>query len=605
MILQSIAWPERDGDRELFYRSDGRVDFDAQGFAVADAPVGFDTYFNAFSYGKWKKYTRLGGLALRLTLKGAAQITLLRHDLEGEIEARPSSLPQPDFRAVTREVACEAFSCEDFKTVEMDFVDCDGADAVSFAVRPLGNAVIHGAAYVSAADTPEPDAVNLALAICTYRREDYVDANMDVLRRAVFDDPTSVLHGHLRVYIADNGQTLGADRYAGLPVRIYPNINSGGSGGFSRAAIEAVNDADYAVTHVILMDDDISFLPCSLERNYSFLALLRPEYAQSLMGGTMLNTSRRYLLYAAGETFDLGGIQNAKEEWDLRDLRYVLLGETDIPVNYFAWWYCCVPASVFRARGFALPFFVQFDDVEFNLRCNDLPKICLNGLSCWHTPLEYKDSDSRYYYNFRNISVMACVHYPNNYDSFFLKRSMTEDCMKAIFTYGYRRAHLILRGAEDFLRGVDWLVAQDPVALNRELIDASDRIVPAEELPVTFDAKRVLMNDDIDQNQLKRRLRWVSLNGWLLPAKRKLVVVEKFRCPMQYFFRAGKVLKYDTHTGLATLSRRSYREALGALRHLRRTRKAIDRDFDRVAEEYRRRHDEICSEAFWRGFLKF
>lgn len=599
MILQSIAWPEQDGDRELFYRSDGCVSFDAQGCAVVGAPAGFDTYFNVFSYSKWKRYTRLGGLALRLTLSGDAEIALLRHDLSGD--GGPQAQPVP----VTRAVRTERLTCDTFQTFELDFADCDGALAVSFSVRPFGVAAIRDAAYVCAADAPEPDPVNLALAICTYRRENYVDANMDALRRAVFDDPDSPLRGHLRVYIADNGQTLGADRYAGLPVNLYPNINSGGSGGFSRAAIEALSDPDFPVTHVILMDDDISFLPCSLERNHSFLALLRPEYAEHLLGGTMLNASHRHLLYAAGETFALSGIQNAKEEWDLRDLGYVLLGETDIPVNYFAWWYCCVPAALFRARGYALPFFVQFDDVEFNLRCSNLPKICLNGLSCWHTPLEYKDSDSRYYYNFRNITIMGCVHYPREYDRAFLKRSMTEDCMKAIFTYGYRRAHLILRGAEDFLRGVDWLVAQDPAALNRALIDASDRIVPADQLPVTFDPEAVHMNDDIDQNQLKRRLRWLSLNGWLLPAKHRLVVVEKFRCPMQYFFRADAVLKYDTHTGLATLSRRSYREALGALRHLLRTRRAIDRDFDRAAGEYRRRHDEICSEAFWRRFLKF
>ena len=39
--------------------------------------VGFDTYFNGFSIDKWKKYTVLDNLSLRLTLSGKARVTLV------------------------------------------------------------------------------------------------------------------------------------------------------------------------------------------------------------------------------------------------------------------------------------------------------------------------------------------------------------------------------------------------------------------------------------------------------------------------------------------------------------------------------------------------
>ncbi|MBR1822053.1 MAG: glycosyltransferase [Clostridia bacterium] len=607
MILQSIAWPDRIEDRELFYRSESSVEIDARSraFRLGGEAVRFDTYFNAFSLIKWRKYTRLGGVCLRLELKGDAEITLLRHDLRGEIEARPASWDQPDFEAVSRAVRVETFSCEDFQPVELAYADCDGADGLSFAVRPLSaGTVIRQAAYCAGADTPKADPVDLALAICTYKREDYVAANMGMLQREIFDNPDALLHGHLRVYIADNGQSLDAARFDGRHIRVFPNVNSGGSGGFSRAAIEAVHDASFPATHVVLMDDDISFNPWALERNYTFLSLIKPEYRINLLGGAMLNADYRHLMYAAGERFTLQGIKNDKEEWDLRDLKYVLLGETDIPVNYYAWWYCCIPVPLLKEKQYSLPFFVQFDDIEFSLRCGDVPKICLNGLCCWHNPLEHKETDARYYYNYRNFIVMDILYYPE-FDARRLKKILVDDCYHMIFTYSFRRAHLIMRGIEDFLKGPDWPATQDPAALNREVIAASDRVMPADQLPVAFDPERVLLNDDINQNQLKRRLRWITLNGWLLPAKRKPVVVEKFQPPMQYFFRAGTVVKYDVDTRLALVTKRSYREALGVLRHMRSTLKAIDAGFDRAADAYRARHGELCSEAFWRKFLKF
>ena len=79
MILQRIGWPDRIEDRELFYRTDGTIELDpkAAAFHLHGNAVRFDTYFNAFSLIKGRKYTRLGGVRLALELKGNARIELL------------------------------------------------------------------------------------------------------------------------------------------------------------------------------------------------------------------------------------------------------------------------------------------------------------------------------------------------------------------------------------------------------------------------------------------------------------------------------------------------------------------------------------------------
>ena len=616
MILQSIGWPDRIEDRELFYRADGTIELEpkAAAFHLSGHTVSFDTYFNAFSLGKWKKYTHLKGVALSLELKGEAEITLNRLDLHGKTPAYPPLDREPvpeDFKAMDDQKAditalhTQVFACEEYQTITLPYEGCNDADGISFSVRPISEtAAIRRAAYVTVEPSVEASEVNIALAICTYKREAFVTANMDMLRREVFENPESQLNGHLQVYIADNGQTLDAHAFAGLPVHVFPNLNSGGSGGFSRAAIEAIHDEAFNATHVILMDDDISFNAWSLERNYTFLRLLRSEYSQCHIGGSMLNADFRTLLYSAGDGLTLERVTNYRMDWDMADVNYVIRLITDVPSLFFAWWYCCVPVALLRKRQFSMPFFVQFDDVEFGLRCGDSPKIYLNGLCCWHVPLERKDSPHRCYYSYRNFSVTYGV-YCEDYTAKYMKKKLTDDVIHAFFTYYFNDAHMMMRGAEDFLKGPEWLIVQNPASLNQRLLADADKVLPVEDFPVPFDREKMLMNKDINQNRLRRYLRWLTLNGWLLPARRSLTIVEKKDAPMQYFFRAGTVLKYDRYTGKAMLAKRSYKEAFKLFRHLIRTRKAIDKGFDQAVSEYKARHDEMTSEAFWREFLGF
>ena len=86
MILQNLQFP-RPGENEkrMYMRYDaGRCMLDAfQGvlFLERGAEARFDTYFNIFSYEKWKNYTCLNNLYLKLALKGCFEVTLTRLEL--------------------------------------------------------------------------------------------------------------------------------------------------------------------------------------------------------------------------------------------------------------------------------------------------------------------------------------------------------------------------------------------------------------------------------------------------------------------------------------------------------------------------------------------
>lgn len=83
----------------------------------------------------------------------------------------------------------------------------------------------------------------------------------------------------------DNGNTLTDHAFPEF-VRYIPNKNCGGAGGFTRGMLEAVKLKKF--THVILMDDDIFLEPEVLERTRCFLSVLKKEYEDAELAGSLL-----------------------------------------------------------------------------------------------------------------------------------------------------------------------------------------------------------------------------------------------------------------------------------------------------------------------------
>ena len=67
--------------RYMYYRSDHIVYKMKDGSCLLDAEKDYDffTYFNAFSYNKWRKYTNIKGVYLVLNIKGNFKLSLFGH----------------------------------------------------------------------------------------------------------------------------------------------------------------------------------------------------------------------------------------------------------------------------------------------------------------------------------------------------------------------------------------------------------------------------------------------------------------------------------------------------------------------------------------------
>lgn len=244
-IIQKIVLPQFGicQEESLFFRNNekvaylgGNLAFEKKGISI------FDTYFNAFSAAKWKKYTGIKTLQFHIAYKGAFRIEFFQRFINNGV-CFDRALKAYCLKSVsdrTNEMIALPFdkmaSFTYFKiaALEDDSHFFEGAFATDDAVSIKNN-------------------VKISLIICTYKREEYVLNNLEILRRNFIEDNKSDLFGNLYLKIIDNGKTLEPinEKY----IQVYHNKNLGGSSGFTRGIIESLKDDRYS--HILLMDDDV------------------------------------------------------------------------------------------------------------------------------------------------------------------------------------------------------------------------------------------------------------------------------------------------------------------------------------------------------------
>lgn len=340
----------------------------------------FATYFNSFSLRKWKQYTTLQTLTVKLELKGPFKLHFLTFSANGEHTALEE---QTEGGLYEHTFALQKLS----------------GDIFGFRLEALQEDAqfLKGAYY--------GDAVNwhkckIGAGICTFKREEYVKRTMWVLENFQQE------HAWLSVLVVDNGSTLPCKETSAL--RIVHNRNYGGSGGFTRALIEYVEQG--TVDYVLLMDDDIVLEPSAIERAHSLLSCLKEEYQDSFLSGAMLSLEQPTIQYENTAYWGKIRLHGLGKGFAMDEIGTCVRNESlgTYPNQYGAWWFCCIPVHRIRAIGYPLPVFLKGDDMEYGIR-NNRPVLSMNGIAVWHQAFAAKMNDVVNYYSDRNMLII------NNY----------------------------------------------------------------------------------------------------------------------------------------------------------------------------------------------
>lgn len=593
--LQKVIFPsELDSTEPLYYRSHNHVTYSSDLAAtVAHQAMRFDTYFNMFSLRTWKTYTHIENVSLELRVKGKCRVCLYALDSGNhETLLAEHSVDTPDMATL-----CFPFPQTD---AQMLFWTLEQGEGFQF----------EEAWYASDVSEEKRRDIHIAIVTCTFKREEYLRENIRLLHGTAEAYPD--LAGKMSIHIVDNGRTLSSQEFERDGTIFYSNPNVGGSGGFTRGIIEVFDRQD-ATTHIMLMDDDIEILPESFFRTLRLLEFCKPEYHDAFLGGAMLDALKKHVQHENSALLktDTISFKNVHNSYDLTD-RWLCLQNDSIeqcPNQYQGWWCCLFPVQTIDKRGLPYPFFVRFDDVEFGVR-KPATFMYLNGICLWHQPFYAKATNHFYYQHFRNILILAALHYGGATEKGVLLKQWIPFLIETLLAFNYQGAEALADAFEDYLCGPEPL--KDPGLGERKLQEQRHNqeimrpLAEYEHLPIPMDI-RTLRKAVPSLKGLSRLLATITANGNLLPdflRKRNTgIMLNNAAVRADRIYLCREILAIDMFSRTASLRKASFPKFVHAFfrnlvvfcRYLRQR--------NIVREAYRQEYGHMTGFDFWRVYL--
>ena len=621
--LQNLRFPEKEicqTEELYFHRNPGKLILDG--------------YFNLLYLEKRKKYTNLEGLALRLAAPGYRQLNVCcDRKVVQSFTLDPAEKTVQEFVLPYKRLTGNV--------LYLELVEGDKTQAV--AKNSGGDPVMSGinGAFFGLIPENKVHPVHVGIDICTFRRETYVLRNLKQMTERLLDREDEEAGRHFRLWVIDNGQTL--DKYEPLQkylkelaypedtdeeregnrdirdrVRIIPNKNSGGAGGFTRGMVEILNEKErLGLTHVLLMDDDAVVDPETMVRIYGFISTLKDSWKDVTVGGAMFREEIPYILFCSGEWWEKGRIQNTALNWDLRSYKMAASRELAAAEHekdrYSGWWCCCYSLNTVREDNLPLPLFLHHDDIEFGLRNSGQGAVFLNGVGVWHrTPTESFPGPTGYY-DVRNNLIEIALH--GNGGLKLYRIIMLKAILGWALKHYYTGSLLAYYGMIDFLKGPQWLYRTDAEQLNNYLRNSVPKLKPLEELKNELtEAEFTSLSAEIEEIRtggsaaLKAREQKPSLkhiltmNGWLLPTDGEASLLLSTDAPYRNY-RKEKVLLYEMGSGKGLVRKRNWKEMARILKLLIRAMIAVSTEVPGAEAKWRSALPELTSKASWKRYL--
>lgn len=630
----------------------GRVQAHSRTSATIPAgdEVSFETYFNAFPASYWRRWTNLDNVVLRLELSGTARVDIYRSKIDG---ARI---------AVTGEVVGDLGAAAEGAEAKVDGKDVHVCEIpvpltqfedggwIWFDLTCETDVVIHSAGWYSDIEAPSqtyPDGTEhpapegrVTIGIPTFNRPTDAVAALEALSSD--SEVDAIIDA---VLMPDQGTKHPADEpgfdtvaeHFGDRLRIFPQGNLGGSGGYSRIMYEALGGPDSDSKRatdspfILYMDDDITIEPDSILRA---VAVGRFAKSPMLVGGQMLNLQERSHLHSMGEVIgrhdfmwtsaphvhydhdfyahplrDRGehGTNATGEVVDSKDLH------RRIDVEFNGWWMCLIPRVAAETIGQPLPLFIKWDDAEYGLRAGraGFPTATWPGVAIWHMAWSDKDDaiDWQAYFHLRNRLIVAALQHEG--DAAGIVRSMRKATFKHLLCLEYSTVAIQNEAMKDFLAGPEHLF--DILESSLPRINALRKSFPdAVVLPSAGDLPKPSGIPGVPTKDVGGRLGKLKKVGWLAKGLLHSVRPENSEhhevpqanlAPLEArWFSLSRLdgATVTTADGRGVVYRQRDRDkAKALLEESWELQKQVEERFEQMQARYRAAYDDLTSRKAW------
>jgi galactofuranosylgalactofuranosylrhamnosyl-N-acetylglucosaminyl-diphospho-decaprenol beta-1,5/1,6-galactofuranosyltransferase len=435
--------------------------------------VSQNTYFGRFPASYWQRWTSAAEVVLETTVSGSGRILIRGSDSEGS----PRTL-------ATRDVVDAGGDRVDVTVAVDRFVD-GGAIWAEFSTG--GTFKVSDVRWsVGAPAVLRPT----ALVMCTHDRADDCLFTLGVLAADL--EARRMLDA---VYVVDQGADTVESRPAfrdvadqlGSALHYLRQPNLGGAGGFTRGLYEVADVEGAEHANVVFMDDDILLEPDVVVR---LTAFANRTVEPVIVGAQMLHLLHPTKLHVGAETARFTAVEpglavpGALDKADVTEE----FQEKRVDADYNAWWTCLIPSEIVADAGYPMPFFFQWDDVEYGYRARARghATVTLPGAAVWHHDFDWKDEDDwARYFTLRNAMMIDALH--GDFRPAASAKVAGRWIAECLASMRYGEAATLVLAVEDFLRGPESLRDGGVAALRavRELRAAYPETVrhPASTVP--------------------------------------------------------------------------------------------------------------------------
>ena len=591
MILQNLVFPKIGicTEEKLYFneaKGDGFYNYEYNKLQLkAGEKIRFGTYFNSFLADRWKRYTNITDVALNLKGEGQGILKIYRYSSFNGLELIKSQNLLLDNNGTDIQIFNQA---------------ADIYGIIYFEFEAQTDSRLFGGDFHTSSDAFQQ--ISLGIVITTFKRELYVRRNMESLENLLFD---KIPDENLHIFIIDNGQTLSPSQNSRISV--VPNKNYGGAGGFGRGMLELYKSQKY--NYVVFCDDDAVYEPEAFLRLFYFLSLAKnPELC---VGGSMLKLDNPCYIHESGAIFCGLELWPNKNMLDMTNFSSLINFNIEEYATYHAWWFFACPVSCVEKIGLPIPVFFQMDDIEYSVRLreHDYETAELNGICVWHESFQRKSSTATNYYWIRNDMIVSFLH-SKGLSKLNYIRWYTKYFLQSLLVYRYDRAQMMLRGAEDALKGPGFLMNLNPSSYHQWLLKQQI------EKPHPIDRKSFTLakyNRPVRHDKLKKIVMLVTLNGMLLPSflthhGKKVTDKGYVLEPLQSFrmsavFRKETVLYIDDERMTGFEVYRSSKKFWTLLFKLIKMDMALFTHLDSCRKAYRKSFSTMTSLEFWNKYV--
>ncbi|GAA6615453.1 glycosyltransferase [Scytonema sp. NUACC26] len=515
-VVSRIQFPRTPETSELYIKCNNAasINLNAEKVEVAltkNGVLSLNTYFNSFYETFYAKYTELYSLYYLLKLEGDIQVSLYREFYDRE----------------NRElIHTENFeNCQPSEPVKTSIPDSwrdKNAGRIYLEITCLSDrgAFVGG---LIATDQPKTREVSLGIVTCTFKKEAYVKNTINTILQ-----DNCLQNKNFQIYIVDNGKTLNQAEFKTSKVKLIPNRNLGGAGGFTRGLIQALQEGIH--THFLFMDDDIELKSESIYKLFSLYEYANQDFAIS---GSMLDLYKKHILYEAGALYSKflypdGNygynpftVVALKKKLNLNNSSVNNCFLLEERPDYGAFWFFSFSKKVVEEIGLPMPFFIRGDDIEFGLRITERigrSIVAFPSIAVWHEPFYAKNPIWINYYTYRNHLVTHSIRGSLKYLD--AVKFLTKILLYKIFIFDYNSAEMMLRGFEDYMKGPLVIKTEDPETLHTKVLELSKHY-KTQSVEANYTAKCALKRDSVvrknKESTFKKIVYLLTLNGHLLP----------------------------------------------------------------------------------------